>query len=89
MIAIEWGFIRNSGPISKFDFKHFKDLPVWVFHNRDDDVVPFDKGKEPVDAAKAVGGSPRFTVHESGKHKMQLHKNLNPEVIDWMFSHSR
>lgn len=89
MMAIEGGFIRDSGPVSQFDFKHFRDLPVWAFHNRDDPVVPLAAGQEPIDAAKAAGGSPKFTIHESGKHKIQLKKNLTPEVIDWLFSQTR
>jgi predicted peptidase len=73
----------------KYDFSKFKDLPVWAFHNRDDPVVPLAAGREPVDAAKAADGSPKFTIHESGEHKMQLEKNLTPEVLDWLFSQSR
>ncbi len=89
MMAIEGGFIRGSGPASQFDFSKFKDLPVWAFHNQDDPIVPLAAGQEPVDAVTAVGGSAKFTVHETGEHKIQLQKNLTPEVLEWLFSHSR
>ena len=49
----------------------------------------FIRDSGPVDAAKAAGGSPKFTVHETGEHKMQSQKNLTPEVLDWLFSQSR
>ena len=35
------------------------------------------------DAIKTV---PKFTIHDSGGHKAQMQKNLNNEVIDWLFS---
>ena len=80
---------RSGSPLDGYDFKYFKDLAVWIFHNRDDPVVPRAGGQAPVDAAKAAGGSPKFTVHETGVHKMQLQKNLTGEVMEWLFSQSR
>lgn len=89
MISIEGGFYRNGPKISDFDFKHFKFLPVWVFHNRDDKVVPVDTAISLVNAAKNAGGLPRFTIHESGGHSAQWRANLSKEHINWLFSQSR
>jgi predicted peptidase len=88
MMAIAGGF-REISDVATYDFKYFKDLPVWAFHNRDDQVVPLIVGQTPIDAAKAVGGNPKFTINESGKHKIQLSKNFTEEVLDWLFAQSR
>ena len=71
MIAIEDDFIRNSRLVSEFYFKHFKDPPVWSFHNCDADVMPFDKEKcrsippgPPVDLR-----NPPFTNPDSTRYR--------------------
>lgn len=88
MMSSEGGFIQGTGPISQFDFKHFKTLPVWVFQNTGDKTVPFKYAKELVDAAKAAGGNPKFTVFEMDGHKSHMPEMMQKETLDWLFSQS-
>lgn len=88
MIASSGGFIRNTGPISKYNFKFFKNLPVQVFHNKDDKTVPVKYAEELVNAAKKAGGSPIFNLYDSGGHKYQVDKVLSKDVLKWLFSQS-
>jgi hypothetical protein len=33
-----------------------------------------------------VGGSPEFTIHETGGHQRQRRMDLTPKVLEWLFS---
>ena len=88
MMSSEGGFIGNTGPISNYDFKHFKTLPIWAFHNKDDGTVPIKKAQELIDAVWTVGGIPKFTFYETGKHSDHYNDMMTGEPLDWLFSQS-
>jgi predicted peptidase len=45
-----------------------KDVPVWAFHGDADEIVPFIRSKEMIDAIKKCGGNPKFTVCRGQGH---------------------
>jgi predicted peptidase len=66
-----------------------KDLPVWVFHGARDEVIPVIESKAMVDALRFVGASPRLTVYPEAGHDSWTETYENPELYEWLLSHSR
>ncbi|QDT12884.1 dienelactone hydrolase family protein [Planctomycetes bacterium K23_9] len=80
VIVIEGGF-RGTVP----DDHTLKGLPIWVFHNKDDQRVALERGENFVKLARDNGAEVRFTINPDGEHKIQIKRNLTPEVVKWIF----
>ncbi|MCM2372657.1 dienelactone hydrolase family protein [Aporhodopirellula aestuarii] len=79
-IVIEGGF-RGTVP----DDHTLAGLPIWVFHNENDQRVALDRGESFVNTAREAGADVRFTVNPDGEHKIQISRNLTPEIVKWIF----
>ncbi len=66
-----------------------KDIPAWVFHGADDEVVPMSESERMVRALKAVDGDVRFTVYPGVKHDSWTQTYHNPELYKWFLEHKR
>lgn len=64
-------------------------LPIWVFHGAKDSVVPLRRSAEMVDALKAAGGNPKFTVYPEGEHDSWTETYDNPEFYRWLLAQRR
>ena len=64
-------------------------LPIWVFHGAKDSVVPLRRSAEMVDALKAAGGNPKFTVYPEGEHDAWTETYDNPEFYRWLLAQRR
>ena len=82
-IVIEGGF-RGTVP----DDHTLAGLPIWVFHNKDDQRVGLERGESFVKTARDAGADVRFTVNPDGEHKIQIKRNLTPEVVQWIFGNT-
>ncbi|QHS54706.1 prolyl oligopeptidase family serine peptidase [Mucilaginibacter sp. 14171R-50] len=69
--------------------KYAKKVPLWIFHGAKDSVVPFDHSQVMVDAIKAAGGDPKFTVYPNDDHNSWDDAFAEPQLIPWLFSHSK
>lgn len=65
-----------------------KNVPVWAFHGADDDVVPLDAEQMLVNALEDCGGDVQFTVYPDIGHDISDQVYANPELYDWLLSHS-
>ncbi|MGY8769157.1 MAG: carboxylesterase family protein [Pirellulales bacterium] len=63
--------------------------PLWVFHGDADSVVPTKRSQEMVDAIKAVNGDVKFTSYPGVNHDSWTATYNNPEVYEWLLSHSK
>lgn len=66
-----------------------KNLPVWAFHGDQDKVVAIQRSQEMIDAIKAAGGNPRFTVYPGVGHDSWTATFANPAVYDWLLAQRR
>jgi predicted peptidase len=66
-----------------------KNLPVWVFHGAKDAVVPFEESSSMVEALQKSGSKVKFTVYPEAEHDSWGETYANPELYDWLLSHSR
>lgn len=64
-------------------------LPIWVFHGAKDSVVPLKRSEEMVDALKAAGGNPKFTVYPEAQHDSWTETYDNPEFYQWLLAQKR
>jgi len=66
------------------------DLPVWIFHGADDEVVPPAYSRQMLVNLRAAGGSPVYTEFEGVGHDSwgPAFSNL-PFVYDWLFAQRR
>jgi predicted peptidase len=61
-----------------------KDVPMWVFHGDQDHAVPLMRSQEMVDAVKAAGGYPKFTIYPGVDHDCWTVTYNDPEFWKWL-----
>lgn len=66
-----------------------RDLPVWAFHGALDDVVPLSGSRNMIDAIKAAGGNPRFTIYPAAGHDSWTETYSNDEIYSWLMQQRR
>jgi predicted peptidase len=69
--------------------KYAKKVPLWIFHGEKDKTVSADHSIVMVDAIKAAGGSPKFTLYPNDDHDSWDDAFNEPELLPWLFSHSK
>ena len=66
-----------------------KKVPIWIFHGEKDSVVPVDHSQVMVNAIKAAGGNPKFTVYPNDDHNSWNDAFAEPQLIPWLFSNGK
>ena len=66
-----------------------KKVPLWIFHGAKDNVVPPEHSIVMVDAIKAAGGDPKFTLYPNDGHDSWNDAFAEPELMPWLFSHKK
>lgn len=66
-----------------------KKVPLWIFHGEKDSVVPFDHSQVMVNAIKAAGGNPKFTVYPNDDHNSWNDAFSESQLIPWLFSNRK
>jgi len=66
-----------------------KDVPIWVFHGAKDTAVPIKGAQDMVDALKAAGGSPKFTIYPDAGHDSWTATYDDPQFWAWLFQQHR
>lgn len=76
----------GGNPEKSMQLKH---TPIWAFHGENDDVTPVKQAQEMVKAVEASGGSVKLTVYPNTKHNSWTKTYNNPELYQWLLSHSK
>jgi len=66
-----------------------KSLPIWVFHGDKDGAVKPEESIKMVDALKAAGGEPKFTLYPGVGHGSWGAAFRDPELLKWMFGQQK
>ncbi len=69
--------------------ERLKDLPIWVFHGAEDDVVPLSCSEAMVDALEAAGGKVEFTVYRKVGHDCWRETYQNTRLYEWLLGQRR
>lgn len=64
-------------------------LPVWVFHGAKDTTVPSKRSEEMVEALRAAGGNPKFTLYPDAGHDSWTATYDDPEFYKWLLVQKR
>ncbi|SMO63541.1 prolyl oligopeptidase family serine peptidase [Fodinibius sediminis] len=63
-----------------------KEMPIWVFHGAQDQVVDVEYSRTVVDAIQNAGGHPGFTEYPDAGHVgAWVQAYGNPQLYEWMF----
>jgi predicted peptidase len=82
-IAGFWDSERDTVPRTICDIKN---MPIWVFHSEQDEIVPPRKAQLMVNALKKCGVDVRFTLYPDAKHRESFERAYDePELYAWMF----
>lgn len=72
-----------------YQMRRIPHLPVWAFHGDEDRAVPLEESVRLVEALKRHGNEQaRLTVYEGVGHDSWTETYENPELYDWLLSHS-
>jgi predicted peptidase len=86
-VAGGWDSGRDIVPRNICDIK---DVPIWVFHGEQDDIVLPKKAHLMVDALKQCGVDVRFTLYPDADHRESFKRAYDdPELYTWMFDQHR
>lgn len=66
--------------------KKIKDVPWWVFHGDADTTVKPEFSIKMVEALKAAGGQPKFTLYPGVGHGSWVKAYREPALLEWMFA---
>jgi predicted peptidase len=66
------------------------DFPVWAFHGAKDSVVPLEESERMINAFKKIKAKDvKLTVYPQSEHNSWTETYNNPELYEWLLSHSR
>nr|MBC7245251.1 prolyl oligopeptidase family serine peptidase [Chloroflexota bacterium] len=67
-----------------------KELPIWVFHGRLDQNVPYTDSEKAVLALQECGGNVRFTLYDDAAHTQAWERAYaDEELYAWLFAQQR
>lgn len=72
-----------------FDICSIGNLPVWAFHGAKDLIVPLENSQALVDRLKYCNGNAQITVYPEAGHDSWTETYNNPEIYEWLLSHSK
>ncbi len=68
---------------------NLRHMPIWAFHGRQDDRVPVEGSREPIEALRLLGAEPKYTEYPDGNHFIWDRAYSNLELYRWMLTHRR
>ncbi|WP_432710500.1 alpha/beta hydrolase-fold protein [Pedobacter sp.] len=69
--------------------KKYRHVPLWIFHGGKDDVVSPELSKEIADHLKIIGKEVKFTLYADDNHNSWDSAFAEPQLLPWLFSHSK
>lgn len=69
--------------------KFIKNVPTWVFHGEEDDIVMPINSFLMVDALKAAGAEVKFTLYQGVNHSSWIPAYNESGVFDWFLEHTK
>ena len=79
-----WAVVPLSGGGDVASAKALKHVPLWAFHGADDRVVPPRESRRMVDAVKAAGGHPRYSVLPGVGHNIWNQVYNSEALYAWL-----
>ncbi len=85
-IAGGWDSERDTVPRN---ICNIKDVPIWVFHGQQDDIVPPRKSEIMVNALRRCGSTVKFTMYPDTNHRESWARAYaDPNLYEWLLQQS-
>jgi predicted peptidase len=78
----------SDAPLDDAWARQVAKVPAWVFHGTKDDLEPFERTRQFVEALKKLGAEVKFTALPDRDHYI-LDTYENQEIYDWLLQHKR
>ena len=69
--------------------RRIRHIPTWVFHGAKDNVVPLKASQDMVDALKAAGADPKFTIYPEAGHDSWTEAYNDKALWEWFLAQKR
>lgn len=66
--------------------KEYANVPVWIFHGEQDNVVPVSYSQEIAKALEAAGANVRLTLYPRVEHDSWTKAFAEPDLLPWLYS---
>ncbi len=66
-----------------------KDVSVWAFHGKKDDLVPYQESERLVNKLEELNADVKFTLYPDRGHDIWTVTYENPELYTWLLSKSK
>ncbi len=74
--------INNSA-----DFLNLRDIPTWVFHGAEDNLVPVNEAANMVSNLEEMGGNVKLTLYPDIGHDPEETTYNSPKIFEWFLMH--
>ncbi|EDM35636.1 hypothetical protein PBAL39_03804 [Pedobacter sp. BAL39] len=69
--------------------RRYKNVPLWIFHGEQDDVVPVVHSTTISDQLKVLGKPARLTLYPMANHNSWDNAFAEPQLLPWLFSQEK
>lgn len=69
--------------------EHIKDIPLWIFHGIQDDVIFVEEAIRMTEKLRGFGGKVKLTLYDNCCHDSWTQAYATPELYEWLLSQSR
>ncbi len=69
--------------------KRLISMPIWAFHGDKDTICPIETDEAMINALRAHGASPRFTILQGKGHYIGEDMYKNQDLYDWFLTNTR
>lgn len=75
-----------SGGGNPVEVCQLKDVPVWIVHGRQDDVIPVSWSEALAQRLERCGGNVKLTIYPDAGHDAWSRTYEDPAVIEWLLA---
>jgi len=81
--------VLSGGGADVSRLKSLKHLPIWLFHNRDDKLIPPDGDMHTAEAMRRIGGIIHLTLLEGTSHVSTIREFQRDKITAWLLAQRR
>lgn len=88
-MSMPWRFaaiIPICGGGMYWNAERLKNIPVWAFHGKNDNIVKAEESIKMAEAVNAFGGNAKLTLFDDVGHEAWRWVYTDPDVFEWLLS---
>ena len=76
---------KKTKEINQYQAERIKNLPIWCFHNKGDEIVPPSSTEVMIKTINSIGGKAKLTIYDIDDHNAYI-TYKNKELFEWFNS---